>query len=98
MDDNFLRNKMRSTSSAVNISIAFPSPFLIKPSKRCSVPINSCPKRSAYSLLKVITSLTFGEKLELLNPVDPIFIESSETPNLRLTRQAEKALIFYVIK
>jgi len=32
------------------------------------------------------------KKLELLNPVDPIFTESSETPNLRLTRQAEKAL------
>ena len=32
------------------------------------------------------------KKLELLNPVDPTFIESTDTPNLRLTRQAEKAL------
>ena len=60
---SFFLIKFKSISSVSNISIAFPSPFLINPSSKCSVPMKSWPNLNASSLLKVITSLTFGEKL-----------------------------------
>ena len=53
----------RSTSSWSRMEIAFPLPSLKIPKSRCSVPMKSCPRRSASSLLYDNTSLTRGEKL-----------------------------------
>ena len=63
------RSWLRSISSALRISTALPCPSRSKPSIKCSVPIKSCPRRNASSLLKEITSLTRGEKLSSIENI-----------------------------
>ena len=59
----FLRKWFKSISKVFKIETALPFPSRSNPNIKCSVPINSCPKRKASSLLKAITSFTLGEKL-----------------------------------